>query len=128
MPKPCRHRTTSYTVETPITPTFSVPTDAGPIDALVEYICSRPPEMDEVLVNVMALMFTSPKTRMVIETTADVVKQCKNEPVGDPELRAMEFLLAVGFLTGTAIGFAAGLEFESDDNGDEFDGMDFVSI
>ena len=126
MPNPCRHRTLTAVIPNQDPPTFSVPTEPGPIDELLVYLCSKDLEVDEVVVNAMELLFKSQRAKDLITGTGEnlaVIGPGGGAQVGTPTERtiyALELLMAMGFLTGTAIGFAAGLEFESGD-GDEFD-------
>ena len=137
MPHNCRHRTLTTVISNPDPPTFSVPSEPGPIDELLVYLCSKNPEVDEVIVNAMALMFSSQRALALIETTGNEINNPGSamdiyKPISKETMRALELLMAMGFLTGTAIGFAAGLEFESsedDDDGDNgFTRDEFFSI
>ena len=121
MPNPCRHRTLTAVIPNQDPPTFSVPTEPGPIDELLVYLCTHDPEVDEVVVNAMELLFKSQRAHGLIEETGKQLQS--GVEINARQTYALELLMAMGFLTGTAIGFAAGLEFESGDD-DEFDEVD----
>lgn len=129
MSKPCRPRT----IITVTAQSFPPIIDRDPthLDQALEYLCARDPATDEVIVSTMELMSISHRASTVISTTSSQIEAAlkKSQAAGSQtELQAavtearsaMELLMAMGFLAGTAIGFATGLEMEADDgDGDD---------
>jgi hypothetical protein len=113
-----------------------VPPDPTHLDDALEYLCARDPATDEVIVSTMELMSVSRRASVVIQVTNDklqaafrkfITATTFREPTEEEKTQAiteaksaMELLMSMGFLAGTAIGFAAGLEIEEDDgDGDD---------
>jgi hypothetical protein len=107
-----------------------VPPDPTHLDDALEYLCARDPATDEVIVSTRELMSVSQRAKAIIDTTFDKISVTiettlltEEKTIADARgelTRAMELLMSMGFLAGTAIGFAAGLEMEEDDgDGDD---------
>jgi hypothetical protein len=104
-----------------------VPPDPTYLDDALEYLCARDPATDEVIVSTMELMSVSQRAKAIIDATFEKISVtilAEDKTMADTcgELtRAMELLMSMGFLAGTAIGFAAGLEMEEEDGEEDDD-------
>lgn len=116
---------------------FVVPEDTGMVDAVLTQLLALDPATDEIMINGMALLNTSERAVGYVKETAHSITNtflsCLTDQTRTMESRAKEvaqctigeltLTLSIGFLMGTAIGFAAGLKFEPVD-GDDEDGED----
>jgi hypothetical protein len=134
MPHKCRHRRIDAAAFVPgANPTFTIPPDTTPLDEALEYLGRKDdPAVNELIVDTMGLMTISSKGRdiigVVMKTLVELLDSGDLNKMGETGEKAfadlqhhLELLMALGFLSGTAIGFAAGLQFEeaSDDEDDE---------
>lgn len=134
MSKPCRPRTSCLKslLNSQSFPQISKisPLDPTCLDDTLEYLCARDPATDEVIVSTMDLMSISQRAKAIIDATFDKISvtiettlSTEEKTIADARMElthAMELLMSMGFLAGTAIGFAAGLVMEEDD-GDDYD-------
>jgi|SRR5579864_2892587 len=108
----------------PGNPTYLLPDNHTPLDLVINDLRTRKQD-DEIIVNAMKLLSESSEAKGVADRIRQEMITAMNPPETTRELivkltYCLELLMAIGFLTGTAVGFAAGLQFEpSDDDDDE---------
>jgi hypothetical protein len=121
----------------PTTTSFVLPDNSTPIDLLITELTDDTPESTEIVTNATKLISTCSSVRSCIVATTNKVNKNLFEAItqvskGKSTLQdaaresatymceELMLLFVFGFLSGTAVGFAAGLKFAPDDeNGDE---------
>jgi hypothetical protein len=127
----CRHRIITDAAYVPHSdPTFSIPPDPGPIDDAMEYLLhTKTPEVEEIMLSTTKLIFESTRCRIFLDTIFELLEDttCPTTAQNVPKIyHQLAYVMAMGFLSGTAIGFAAGLQFEAvDEDENDDDGPDY---
>lgn len=114
----------------PAAPTFPAalpePTALG---LLIERIMMDD-DLEEAQRNSYKLLRDTPNVKRAISATCKtfgILPESFKEKDRTRALSGMLQLVNIGFLAGTAVGFLAGLEFETDDDGDD-DGSDYTGV
>lgn len=113
----------------PAAPTFPTLPEPTALDLLIERIMTDD-DLEEAEHNAYELLRATPNVKCAISATCEtfgILPENFKEKDRTRALSGMLQLVNIGFLAGTAVGFLAGLEFETDDDGDD-DGSDYTGV